>query len=204
MATAFQTRTTLLTPGVFMRVTRRAIPLALAFLTLLGAGASAQGQKIGYIRSSVILSTARAAAVAATARRGPATSATTCTRTGSRCATRAPARRSRSRRRCRRCSWTARSAPVERVRRRSRAPQLDSALRGRSVRRRRRRRYLMRSSVAASARSFAATIGSARSSDLSARKERRLTTRARTPASSAMSFANAPVAHGARPSLSGV
>lgn len=38
-----------------MRVSRRAIPLALAFLTLLAAGASAQGQKIGYIRSSVIL-----------------------------------------------------------------------------------------------------------------------------------------------------
>jgi outer membrane protein len=38
-----------------MRLYHRAIPLALVFLTLLGAGASAQGQKIGYIRSSVIL-----------------------------------------------------------------------------------------------------------------------------------------------------
>jgi outer membrane protein len=38
-----------------MRVFRRAIPLALVFLTLLSVGASAQGQKIGYIRSSVLL-----------------------------------------------------------------------------------------------------------------------------------------------------
>ena len=38
-----------------MRVFRRAIPLALVFLSLLGADASAQGQKIGFIRSSVIL-----------------------------------------------------------------------------------------------------------------------------------------------------
>ena len=38
-----------------MRVLRRAIPLALVFLTLLSVGASAQGQKIGYIRSSVLL-----------------------------------------------------------------------------------------------------------------------------------------------------
>jgi outer membrane protein len=38
-----------------MRVFRRAIPLALVFLTLLSAGASAQGQKIGYIRSTVLL-----------------------------------------------------------------------------------------------------------------------------------------------------
>lgn len=38
-----------------MRLFRRAIPLALVFLTVLGAGASAQGQKIGFIRSSVIL-----------------------------------------------------------------------------------------------------------------------------------------------------
>jgi outer membrane protein len=38
-----------------MRVFRRAIPLALVFLTLLSVGASAQGQKIGFIRSSVLL-----------------------------------------------------------------------------------------------------------------------------------------------------
>ncbi len=38
-----------------MRVFRCAIPLALAFVTLLSAGATAQGQKIGYIRSSAIL-----------------------------------------------------------------------------------------------------------------------------------------------------
>jgi len=38
-----------------MHVTRRAIPLALMFLTLAAAGASAQGQKIGFIRSSVLL-----------------------------------------------------------------------------------------------------------------------------------------------------
>ena len=38
-----------------MRVFRRAIPLALAFVTLLSAGVAAQGQKIGYIRSSAIL-----------------------------------------------------------------------------------------------------------------------------------------------------
>jgi len=38
-----------------MRVFRRAIPLALACVTLLSAGAAAQGQKIGYIRSSAIL-----------------------------------------------------------------------------------------------------------------------------------------------------
>ena len=38
-----------------MRLFRRAIPLALVFLTLGSVGASAQGQKIGYIRSSVIL-----------------------------------------------------------------------------------------------------------------------------------------------------
>jgi outer membrane protein len=38
-----------------MRVFRRAVPLALVLVTLLGAGASAQGQKIGFIRSSVIL-----------------------------------------------------------------------------------------------------------------------------------------------------
>ena len=38
-----------------MRVFRRAIPLALVLVTLVGAGASAQGQKIGFIRSSVIL-----------------------------------------------------------------------------------------------------------------------------------------------------
>lgn len=38
-----------------MHVIRRAIPLALMFLTLGAAGASAQGQKIGFIRSSVLL-----------------------------------------------------------------------------------------------------------------------------------------------------
>ena len=38
-----------------MRVFRRAIPFALVFLTLLSVGASAQGQKIGFIRSSVLL-----------------------------------------------------------------------------------------------------------------------------------------------------
>jgi outer membrane protein len=38
-----------------MRVFRRAIPFALALVTLLSAGATAQGQKIGYIRSSAIL-----------------------------------------------------------------------------------------------------------------------------------------------------
>lgn len=38
-----------------MRLFRRAIPVALVFLTLLSVDASAQGQKIGYIRSSVIL-----------------------------------------------------------------------------------------------------------------------------------------------------
>ncbi|HEX5971761.1 MAG TPA: OmpH family outer membrane protein [Gemmatimonadaceae bacterium] len=38
-----------------MRLFRRAIPLALVFLTLASAGASAQGQKIGYIRSTAIL-----------------------------------------------------------------------------------------------------------------------------------------------------
>ena len=38
-----------------MRVYRRAIPLALAFITLLSVGASAQGQKIAFIRSSVLL-----------------------------------------------------------------------------------------------------------------------------------------------------
>ena len=38
-----------------MRLFRRAIPLALVFLSLASVGASAQGQKIGYIRSSVIL-----------------------------------------------------------------------------------------------------------------------------------------------------
>jgi outer membrane protein len=38
-----------------MRVLRRAIPLALVFLTLLSVDASAQGQKIGYIRSSLLL-----------------------------------------------------------------------------------------------------------------------------------------------------
>ena len=38
-----------------MRVFPRAVPLALVFLTLLSAGASAQGQKIGFIRSTVLL-----------------------------------------------------------------------------------------------------------------------------------------------------
>jgi outer membrane protein len=38
-----------------MRLFRRAIPLALVFLTLASVGASAQGQKIGYIRSTAIL-----------------------------------------------------------------------------------------------------------------------------------------------------
>ena len=38
-----------------MHVIHRAIPLALMFLTVAAAGASAQGQKIGFIRSSVIL-----------------------------------------------------------------------------------------------------------------------------------------------------
>lgn len=38
-----------------MHVIRRAIPLALMFLTVVAAGASAQGQKIGFIRSSVLL-----------------------------------------------------------------------------------------------------------------------------------------------------
>jgi outer membrane protein len=38
-----------------MRVFRRAVPFALMLVTLLAAGASAQGQKIGFIRSSVIL-----------------------------------------------------------------------------------------------------------------------------------------------------
>ena len=38
-----------------MHVIRRAIPLALMFLTVAAAGASAQGQKIGFIRSSVLL-----------------------------------------------------------------------------------------------------------------------------------------------------
>ena len=38
-----------------MHVIRRAIPLALLFLTVAAAGASAQGQKIGFIRSSVLL-----------------------------------------------------------------------------------------------------------------------------------------------------
>ena len=38
-----------------MRVIRRAVPLALAFVTLLSVGAAAQGQKLAYIRSSVLL-----------------------------------------------------------------------------------------------------------------------------------------------------
>lgn len=38
-----------------MHVIRRAIPLALMFLAVTSAAASAQGQKIGFIRSSVLL-----------------------------------------------------------------------------------------------------------------------------------------------------
>jgi Skp family chaperone for outer membrane proteins len=38
-----------------MHVIRRAIPLALMFVAVASAGASAQGQKIGFIRSSVLL-----------------------------------------------------------------------------------------------------------------------------------------------------
>lgn len=38
-----------------MRVLRRAVPLALTFVALLSVGAAAQGQKIAYVRGSVLL-----------------------------------------------------------------------------------------------------------------------------------------------------